>query len=219
MIPTKIAVVTVSCRVGHTTLLPSARTWFMNSAGEVLRFFSSAIAAASVLQKLPAFRDGGFAAPVQVREGFSTIDVGRQRLSRRGKRQKQARWARCRGLDVTRWIGPASAPAEHSGEQTRLVHRQHRAMLHVAQAGIAVGARRDPVIGAAAAESHAGHDVPPVKGIAPLIDRKARFVLRQAERSCWRGDRLFSFRKARLNRMANFAQCAHDKKVAHGPGD
>ena len=41
MMNTKIAVRTVSCRVGQTTLLVSARTWFTNSAGDVFLVFSA----------------------------------------------------------------------------------------------------------------------------------------------------------------------------------
>ncbi len=43
MMNTKIAVRTVSSRVGQTTLLVSLRTCRTNSPGDVLRFFSSAI--------------------------------------------------------------------------------------------------------------------------------------------------------------------------------
>jgi hypothetical protein len=48
MIPTKIAVVTVSCRVGQTTFDDSARTWRMNSPGLVL-----GLAARSSIVKIP----------------------------------------------------------------------------------------------------------------------------------------------------------------------
>jgi len=54
-----------------------------------------------------------------------------------------------------------SARAEQAGEESGFLHRQDRAVLHVAQARVAVGAREGPAVGSAAAVALGRHGARP----------------------------------------------------------
>src|SRR5690606_24957984 len=189
MMATKIAVREVSGQVGQTTLLPSARTWRMNSPGLVL-----AMSLVLLEKRIPdAFRHRPIAAPARVREGQAGSDVGSRRGFSDPSRRWQVAWRKhpavvnpplpspsmgegmaklareaiWRSLDGVKNAGRMrvkSAPAEQPLPETRLFHRPDRAVDHVAQARVVVRARHDPAVGAAAAIAETGHgNVPRVR--------------------------------------------------------
>ena len=174
MIATKIAVVVVSWRVGHTTLDPFSAYLTEEFAGaglgHRLRFH--------VQNCRAAFRHGRRAAPDPMSgRGWRCSDVGRRmRLYRPCRRKARAGSYRggpqpCRHYvyEMYRRIRSSgsvarfpcqsdlSAHTEQAFEQAGLMHRLDRAMHPIAQTGIAMWTRRGPGVGAAGAKAQSGH--------------------------------------------------------------